>query len=264
MLNRSGFVKEFLSGHLTCFEKGEQLSSEMKRRSPAIMEHSQSLLGVGIYAIPEAARMTGVSAPRIRRWVRGYQFRTGEALHESPPVWKPDLPTVEGALAVSFRDLMEVRFVQFFLSSGVSWKVLREAASYAAHVVNSGHPFSTYKFKTDGRRIFADFVAECRTLLDLSARQYTFPEVIDPFLYQGLEFEEGGPARWFPVKGNRTIVIDPAIGFGQPTITPDGVPTAILANAARVERSVSRVAKWYRVPVKAVQAAVEYERQLAA
>jgi uncharacterized protein (DUF433 family) len=160
---------------------------------------------------------------------------------------------------------MEVRFVQFFLGKGVSWKVLREAATYAAQVVDSAHPFSTFKFKTDGKRIFADFLAErSRSILDLSVKQYTFPSVIEPYLYAGLEFKGDDPARWFPVRQSRRIVIDPSVGFGQPTLNPEGVPTAILAHAAIIERSIERVAKWYSVPVPAVQAAVDYEQQLAA
>jgi uncharacterized protein (DUF433 family) len=229
------------------------------------MEHGQGLLGVGIYAIPEAARITSVSAPRIRRWLLGYRFRAGKDFHESPPVWEPDLPEIEGALAVSFRDLLEVRFVQFFLSKGVTWKVLREASVFASQVVDSGHPFSTFKFKTDGKRIFADFVEDRRRLLlDLNRKQYALPPMVDPYLYEGIEFKGDSPSRWFPMRQSRRVVIDPSVGFGQPTVDPEGVPTAILANAVKVERSIERVAKWYRVSTPAVQAAVDYERQIAA
>jgi uncharacterized protein (DUF433 family) len=182
-------------------------------------------------------------------------------MHVSAPVWKRDLPDYGGTLAVSFRDLMEIRFVDFFISHGVSWTTLREAARFAAGIVGSPHPFSTARFKTDGRRIFAEFT-EAR-LLDVRAEQYAFPTVIDPYLYKGVVYESGNPARWFPIE-NRRVVIDPAIGFGQPTITPEGVSTAILSKAARVEKSVGLVARWYEVPVASVQAAIEYENQLAA
>lgn len=228
------------------------------------MKQPVSLLGVGIYTIPEAARITGVSSPRIRRWLRGYQFRSGDALHQSPPVWKPDIPEIDGALAVSFRDLMEVRFVDYFVSKGVSWKTLRDAAGYAAEIICSSHPFSTFKFKTDGKRIFADFVQERRAVLDVGTRQYNFPVIIEPYLYEGVEFDGETPFRWFPLGRSKRVVIDPRIGFGQPTANPEGVPTAILAKAAKVEGSIEVVAKWYKVPTQTVQAAVEYEQHLAA
>jgi hypothetical protein len=31
-------------------------------------------LNNGIYTVPEAARLTGVSTGRIRRWLRGYRY----------------------------------------------------------------------------------------------------------------------------------------------------------------------------------------------
>jgi hypothetical protein len=110
------------------------------------MNNGQSFLGIGVYTVPEAAWMTGVSSPRIRRWLRGYKFRVGDKTHTSSAVWKPVLPALENTLALSFRDLIEVRFVDYFLKQGVAWKLLRLAAGYAGEIVNSTHPFSTKNF----------------------------------------------------------------------------------------------------------------------
>ncbi|HEX9670199.1 MAG TPA: hypothetical protein VGC93_12035 [Thermoanaerobaculia bacterium] len=229
------------------------------------MNNGHSLLGVGIYTVPEAARLTGVSAGRIRRWLRGYAFRSGNSIHESPRVWIPDLPVVGDTLALSFRDLMEVRFVDYFLEAGVTWKTLRNAAAHAAERVDSTHPFSTRLFKTNGYTIFHDYVEKSgeRNLLEVITEQFAIPSAVEPYLYKGLEFSATEVVRWFPLSPRKRIVIDPAIGFGQPTVTPEGVPTAILARAAKVEPR-DRVAKWYRVRKAAVADAVEYEEQLAA
>jgi hypothetical protein len=42
------------------------------------------------------------------------------------------------------------------------------------------------------------------------------------------------------------------------------VPTAILAHAVAVEGSAEDVARWYRVDVRSVRCAVEFEKKLAA
>lgn len=230
------------------------------------MERRQSLLGVGIYSVPEAARITGVSAPRIRRWVRGYQFYSGDVPHESPPVWKPDLPILDQTIALSFRDLIEVRFVDYFIGKGVTWKLLREAARYAANEVGNSHPFSTKQFRTDGRRIFRDFAdsGKPRALLDIVAKQFAFRSIIEPRLYAGLDFQGDHPIRWFPLSRSRRVVVDPGISFGQPTTHPEGVPTRALAGSFRAEKSIERVAQWFQVDKRSVRDAVEYERQLAA
>jgi uncharacterized protein (DUF433 family) len=230
------------------------------------MESRQNLLGVGIYTVPEAAWVTNVSAPRIRRWVRGYKFRVGDEMHASSAIWKPDLPEIGDALALSFRDLIEVRFVDYFLEAGVSWNILRRAAIHASEIVKSTHPFSTRKFKTDGRTIFAELGESrgARKLLDLVRKQYAIAGIIAPYLYEGLEFNNDQAVRWFPLKNSRRVVIDPAIAFGQPTINPEGVPTLILARAYDVEKDVERVAYWYDVPKKSVQDALSYQQRLAA
>ena len=232
-----------------------------------MIERSQPLLGVGIYTVPEAARITKVEPARIRRWLRGYEFKLQDQVRTSRPVWPHQLPEVEGSLALSFRDLIEVRFVDAFRSYGVSWKALRLAAERAAEILQDTHPFSTQRFKTDGRKIFAELVSETgeELLLDLVKSQYEFKQVIGPYLYEGLEFDDSkGAVRWHPLSGSRRVVIDPAISFGQPVVDPESVPTAILAKAVQVEKSVDRVARWYVVDPKAVRDAIQYEEQLAA
>jgi uncharacterized protein (DUF433 family) len=230
-----------------------------------VMDGERSLLGIGVYTVPEAAWMTNVSPPRIRRWLRGYKFRVGGKTHTSSAVWKPDLPVLEDALALSFRDLMEVRFVDYFLKQGVSWRMLRLAAGYAGEIVNSTHPFSTKMFKTDGKTIFADFERQgTRKIFNVIKHQYTIPDFIAPYLYDGLEFKENHPSRWFPLCNSKRVVIDPAISFGQPVVNPEGVPTLILARAFEVEKNIDRVSYWYNVPKKSVQDAVNYQQRLAA
>jgi uncharacterized protein (DUF433 family) len=229
-------------------------------REETMPHRSQSLLGVGIYTVPEAARLTQVAPSRIRRWLSG--GRDGSAA-----IWRHDLPRIDGSLALSFRDLIEVRFVDAFRRHGVSWPVLRRAAERAAEILKDSHPFSTKRFKTDGRRIFAEIVSETgeELLLDLVKSQYGFRQVLGPYLYEGLEFSDADSVlRWFPLPGSHRVVLDPAVSFGQPIVDPEAVPTSILARAVQVEGSVDRVARWYMVDTKAVRDAVRYEEQLAA
>jgi uncharacterized protein (DUF433 family) len=229
-------------------------------------EHRQSLLGVGVYSVPEASRLTGVSAQRIRRWLTGYTFKAGKGLHAAPPLWQRRIVS-EGSLALSFRDLLEVRFVNAFRRHGVRWKTIRIAAERAAEILHDTHPFSTKKFKTDGRSIFADIVQATgeESLLDLVKSQYEFKQVVEPFLFEGLEFSELGiqPVRWWPLPHSRRVVIDPERSFGRPIISPESVPTEVLARAVRAEGSVEAVARWFLVDPKAVEDAVEFEKKLA-
>lgn len=79
------------------------------------------LIGHGIYSVAEAARLSGISAAKIRRWVFGYH--TGRALNSGgqyhPGMWEPEYGDEEEP-ALSFHDLLEVRFVNAFRQHGVS------------------------------------------------------------------------------------------------------------------------------------------------
>jgi uncharacterized protein (DUF433 family) len=219
-------------------------------------------LGVGIYSVPEAARLTGVNARRIRRWLRGYTFSSGQEGRSSTPVWVRQLPIVQDHLALGFRDLMEVRFVNAFRGHGVSWPTLRRAAERAHEIVRGDHPFCTKAFRTDGRSIFAEVIDETgeTSLLDVVRNQYAFKKILEPYLYRGIEFDqEGVPARWWPLGRKRRVVLDPMRSFGQPIVSREGVPTSILAQAFEIEQSVEVVADWYEVDPVSVQDAIAFE-----
>jgi uncharacterized protein (DUF433 family) len=160
---------------------------------------------------------------------------------------------------------VEVQFVQAFLQHGVKWKALRKAAEIAAEIIRSSHPFSTKRFKTDGQTIFLEIAEESHepSLLDLVQRQYTIHDIVEPFLFESLEFgSAGGAERWHPLWPNRRVVVDPHISFGQPTV--EGIPTYIVAGAAKVEDSTRRTAAIYDIEPASVEAAVELENRLAA
>lgn len=240
-------------------------------RRPAMAEPHSSApgLGTGLYAVTEAARLSGVSAARIRRWIKGYDWARGKDTnrhrHRSPPVWRPDVAPIDGAQALSFRDLVEVRFVDAFLRAGVSWKRLRAVAEEASKRFETTHPFSTRRFVTDGRTIYDQVRREAGdTLEDLQTHQFAFRRVISPTLQGGLEFSETGTAlRWWPEpgRGDRLIVVDPQRSFGQPVIDAANVPTAVIVAAVKVDGE-KKTADWFGLPLKAVRAAVRFEASL--
>jgi uncharacterized protein (DUF433 family) len=225
-------------------------------------------IGKGVYSLAEAARLTKITRHRISRWTRGYTFISNEKLRYSPPVIGIDLKEVPGEPPpLSFLDLLEVRFLEAFLKHGIKWKTIRIASQKAADLLNRLHPFSTYKFKTDGRTILMETMREDedRVLLDLVKDQYVFEQIIGPFLYQGIEYNDRDePYRWWPLGEHRSVVIDPRRAFGAPIVVPSGVPTKILAGGFKAEGSLSFVARWYDVTPEEVKDAVDFEEQLAA
>jgi len=224
-----------------------------------------SIVGVGIYSISEASRITGVPWNTMKRWTRGYSFRRAGELVDFPPIIAMDIGFINGGPTLSFRDLMEVRFLNAFRKHGVSSRAIRIASRRACEILQTTHPFSTKKFKTDGKTILTQFVDETGddVLLDLVKNQFVFSRIVSRYLYGGIEYNDYDELlRWYPLGKNRNIVIDPARNFGAPIIAQYGIPTKILMQAYTGSKSYKAVAKWYRIDEFSVRDAVRYERTL--
>lgn len=226
---------------------------------------SRSLLGTGIYTISEASRLTRVPARTIRRWLLGYHYSRAGAVRTSPAVLLPELPMLDGVPALGFLDLQEVRFVDAFLAHGVSWRTLRLTEERARAELALSHPLSTGRFWTDGRNLLLDVAEGARdsALLNLVKNQLELRRIVQPFLSR-LEFAKDQAIRWWPMGRRRHVVVDPLRNFGQPVVSKEGVPTAILSRALHVEKSVERVARWFQVSRVSVKHAAEFEARLAA
>ena len=225
-----------------------------------------NLLGVGIYSVPEASRLTGVSADAIRRWLWGYRHRAadGTPVH-SAPLWSPQIPVIDHSKALGFRDLIEIRFVDHFKKNGLSLRAIRGIIGAATELVEASYPLSTVKFKTDGRRVLAEVLdgEEKRLAFDLRTGQLLFSFYWDQ-LYDALEYSTYDELlRWWPLGKGHRVLVDPKRNFGQP-ISPEGVPTHVLADAFCAEGNIESVVSWYKVEPESVQDAVDFEHRLRA
>jgi uncharacterized protein (DUF433 family) len=171
---------------------------------------------------------------------------------------------VDGHLQLAFLDLIEIRVIDGFLGFGVGWKELRHAASEGAMLLRTSHPFASFRFKTDGHRIFADIDIEPkdRRLIQLRGRQHVFREVVGPLL-KGVEFDGRQAIRWWPIGEKRRVVIDPQRAFGKPIGASSGVPVTVLATYA-ARHGVHEAASWYDVDPTEVRDAITFTRRAAA
>jgi len=222
----------------------------------------QPLLGIGAYTAGEASRLTGISAPRLRRWLTGYHYQLDERSAEQPPLWAPQ-HNVGDALTLGFRDLIEARFVNAFVNAGLSLFSIRQLLSHARDVVGDAHPLSTKQFQTDGRTLFLEVWKDDEAgLIDLKNGQRAFHSVIKPS-FKDLEFEHDAVSKWYIAGIGRPIVVDPAVAFGQPTLKGTGIPTVRLAEAVKAEGGdEALVARQFDVPVAYVRQAMTFERGL--
>jgi uncharacterized protein (DUF433 family) len=224
------------------------------------------LLQIGIYTVPEASRLTSVSPQRIRRWLKGYEFRVKHGRRRSPAVWNSQLDPIDHAMALGFLDLLEVRAVDAFVSAGVSWKDLRRIHGEAGQWLGTEHPFCTNRFATDGHTIFMELHEKNNEVMlwDMRDVQRVFEKVIRPFL-RNVEFDGGKvPRRWWPRGKSGKVALDPLRSFGHPIIFREGIATNVLVRSACANNSIEEVARWFHIATASVRAAIDYEQTLVA
>jgi uncharacterized protein (DUF433 family)/DNA-binding transcriptional MerR regulator len=224
-----------------------------------------SQIGTGFYTVPEAARLLKIRPLNIRRWLGGYSYAKGDKTVAMPPLWSPQLPAHAHHIELGFRDLIELRVIKGFIDAGLSLITIRHCLEFARECVEDDRPFSTRQFHTDGRRIYLEGARRSGEgeVLDLQKRQYVIKKMIDR-TFRDLDISDDIVTGWRPFDGKRSIVIDPQRAFGQPIASRYGVPTVVLADAAKAEGSVEEAARLYDVSPSAVRDAVRFEHSLAA
>jgi uncharacterized protein (DUF433 family) len=230
-------------------------------------ERRFGFIGRGTYSLAQSERLTRVPRDTIRRWTQGYSYPYRGERRSSPPLIATDTPKVDGIPVLSFADIMEVRFLDAFRRHGVSPRAIRVASFRAQELLGRPRPFSTKIFKTDGRTIMAELVRGTGDpmLLDLVRDQFQFSKIVGPYLYFGIQFNDlKEPQRWWPLGEDRGVVVDPNRSFGAPIVNDTGIQTTILFAGFKAEGSLDFVSEWYRVPISAVEDAIEFEESLAA
>lgn len=215
----------------------------------------------GYFSISNAAQLLNVPPSSIHGWLNGYPGS------DAGPVVERDF---EGTRAVSFLDLMELRFIAFFRKQNVSVATLRKAADRARQEWNVSHPLalSHEKYVTDRKSIFATSAEDTgdKQTWNLATGQHEMWITIEKTIQKGVIFDPVThlATLWMPKSGEfPTVIINPRIAFGKPVVRGTAVPTETLYRQWLAEDSVGKVACWYDVPEEAVKTAIEYELEAA-
>src|SRR5437867_6565520 len=139
-------------------------------------------LGVGLYTMPEAARLLRVPVGKLRRWAQGYSLA---ASRHSAPMFRRDYPELAENGILTFQELIELCLVSQFRQAGVSMQTIRTTARWAAELFETNHPFAVRRFHTDGKRLFAEMELPAekgvpqRVYRELPTFQYVLEQVTE-------------------------------------------------------------------------------------
>ena len=224
--------------------------------------------GIGAYTLTEAGQLLNVSPTTLKRWLFGYSYEHHGPITTQEPLWEPQYGADQDEPLLGFRDLIEARVVRGLRSLGIGLPTIRRCLLRASEIVQDAHPFSTRKFKSDGKRIFLEITDRESgkerepALIDLRSRQRVFRAIVAPSFID-LSFDADVASRWWLVPNKKTLVIDPERSFGQPIVAETGVSTARLRQAVAAEGSVDRVARLFELKPQVVREALRFEERKA-
>lgn len=220
------------------------------------------MLGQGVYSLPEAARLTGLSQGRVREWFRGRR-----SLEARRPVFRGDYPLIDGDRAISFHDLIELFVGGQLRENGLSLQRLRKVHKQLQEEWKTRHPFCRHEIllSRDGKKVFTRGLDEVgrSEVIEVLTHQRVFAEILLPFLKR-IDYDDATKLakRWFIANH---VVVDPEICFGKPVVDTVGISTITLSGAYYANgQKCDVVAEWFSVSPEVVRAAVDFERRLAA
>ncbi|MEM6555534.1 MAG: DUF433 domain-containing protein [Pseudomonadota bacterium] len=224
----------------------------------------QNILAQGFYTIKEAASLIaldviGVTHSSLRRAFS--ETKRYEAAVESTRAYDGKVTDI------SFNDLLELRFIAYFKNKGVTSQAIRKAAETARQEFGP-HPFARRDvvFKQEGRKIFSEAAEETgdKRFLDLIQKQYAF-ELVQDFFDQGVEWSASQYAEYWQPKKTAfpSIVIDPRVSFGRPSIINRGLAVDTVFDALEAEDGdYDAVANWFEIDPQLVREAVQFRDEL--
>ena len=208
------------------------------------------------YRISDAARYSGVAAQTVSYWHHG-DGRLG-----------PALPGHQKREHLSYLQLVEIAFVATFRMLGVSLQRIRKARTYAAQVLNAEYPFAEYKWLTEGHHAMLNLIdvdddASLDSLVVGDADgQIAWQEMVGARFAQ-FDYEQEMALIWHVKGRDNSVVIDPRISFGAPTVK--GIPTWVLKGRWNAGESVADIKDDFGLAEEEVTHALAFEGiQLAA
>jgi uncharacterized protein (DUF433 family) len=221
---------------------------------------------LGLYALPEAARLARVPRTTLGNWVRGYRYPARGRMVRAKPVIAP---TVGPETTLSFVNLMEALTLAGFRQIRVPMQRVRKALDYAARFVEAEHLLASKRLLTDGKELFWEFQERSRdgdvSLVNLSrGGQKAFPEAVMRYLREMEWGRDSFAARWWPGSepGLGEILVDPKRAFGAPVIAGTGIRTEDVFSRFSAGEPLGELAEEYGLTLAKIEAAVRLEVRL--
>ena len=223
------------------------------------------------YCCADAARLVGLSPGQVRRYLRGYTYKSRNAqggleARQRPALTRPHKAGADEPYA-SFLDLADLLIVRKLLDRRFTLHAIRGFIEDVWRLTESTH-VANERFYTLDRSAFIQLVPTSGAAvqeLGKAGQLSLFREYQLDRLNLEFEARSGLALRWFPSGKRGKVMLDPHISFGRPVLTSANIPTYSIYDLYLGEnKDAAAVARWYDISQRDVEAALEYQRRLAA
>lgn len=235
-----------------------------------------------LYTLAEAARYAGTSPQTAARWLRGYSYRTATGDRHSPRLTSGS----DGRESpLTFYDLVELAVVAAARRANVTVPAIRRAVDYVRVVSGLDRPLLAGNFMVFAREMFVPVALFPRRLGSPGVTQFIGPqsagiiesaaEIVNAsrggqqaFDYirevlENLDYRDRTtPIRFWPAGRSEPIVIDPAISFGRPFVTSNGVSTEVIRDRFDAGEGIAELANDLSIPIDHAEAALRFEHKM--
>ena len=213
------------------------------------------------YSVRDAARISGVNARTLRRWLVG-EYGSNRA---SGPVFHSEKPKSETPLRLSFLELIEVVIAAEFRSRRIKIERIRSGRDFMQREWGLQYPFAYVELDSAGGEILHHFDAQDpeAPALAVSAdgMQWTLPGLVRKRAQEFVHLEDDGFAiRWYPLGRDVPIMVDPRFAAGRPAVANRGVTVDIIKRRSQnAGQSIREIANDLSVTERAVEAALSFD-----
>lgn len=220
---------------------------------------SLAVLDRPLYSHVEAARLLGVPARTLHRWLEG---ATRSGVHYDPVI----RPAATGSDVVTWGEFVEAGLLRGYRRKRVSLQKMRPFIEGAREAWGIPYPLAHFKpLIMDKKELVYELQQE--TLLDprlylvqAEGGQLLLAPPVQDFLERVQFNPAGAVSRLYPVGLSTPVVIDPEVSFGVPQIK--GVRTELVAESVAAGESREDAALAWGLGLRDVDAALDWERSL--
>ena len=211
------------------------------------------------YTFLEAARYLGIPPATLRYWVLGRSSGHGnESAGFQPLIRAP------ATNRLSFNNLVEAHVLRALRTVHlVKMAAVRDALAYAEQSLGIERLLLRDELRTSGQEVLLERLGELISLT--RSGQLAIRRILAAYLKRVERDESALPLRLFPLPPGssyttKTIVIDPLVSFGRPTVAGSGISTEALISRIDAGETVAALAKDYGLRPAQIHDAVLYER----